>query len=110
MLRRLVLLRHARAVDLWTGPETPARGADHARPLTPDGQEDAVESGAELATRGWFPEPVLCSDSARTRQTWVSLAAALGSPSVSDEPSLYHADADTWLEELGLVEASVGTV
>jgi len=111
MLRRLLLFRHARAAGLLAPDGSGAApGGDHARPLVPSGQQDAVEVGAELAIRGWIPDAVLSSDSARTRQTWACLSVALGSPPVRFDHALYNADAETLIEEIGLVGDDVRTL
>ncbi len=112
MLRRLVLMRHARAAGLLAPDGSGlAKGGDHARPLTPDGREDAVDMGVALAVRGWGPDLVLSSDSARTKQTWACLSVGLGEDlPVRVERALYNADAETLLDELGVVEDEVRTV
>lgn len=108
---RLVLMRHARAAGLLAPDGSGlVRGGDHERPLEPAGREDAVDIGAALAARGWIPDAVISSDSARTRQTWACLAVALGAPPVTFGRALYHADAETLLDELGRVEPSVRTL
>jgi phosphohistidine phosphatase len=69
-MRTLVIMRHAKAVrpDGW---------ADVDRPLTRRGHADATAAGAWLAATRWHPGVVLCSTSARTRETWQDVATAL---------------------------------
>jgi phosphohistidine phosphatase len=72
-MRTLVIMRHAKAVrpDGW---------ADVDRPLTKRGHADATAAGAWLAATRWHPGVVLCSTSARTRETWQDVAATLVAP------------------------------
>jgi phosphohistidine phosphatase len=75
-----VIMRHAKAVrpDGW---------ADVDRPLTKRGHADATAAGAWLAATRWHPGVVLCSTSARTRETWQDVATALAAP--HDAPVRY---------------------
>jgi phosphohistidine phosphatase len=59
----LILFRHAKA------EQVPGK-ADHDRELTARGRRDAEAAGAWLHEHGLGAELVLCSSSARTRQTW----------------------------------------
>jgi len=71
-VRRLVLLRHAKA-------EHPAgQVPDAQRPLALLGRRQSGRIGATLAEAGLVPDLVLCSSSLRTRQTWDLARAALG--------------------------------
>jgi phosphohistidine phosphatase len=97
--RTLVLLRHAKA-------ERPDGLPDTDRSLTDRGHADAAAAGAWLLASGHVPDLVLCSPARRTRQTWHSVAIALGdagSPSVRYEPDLYDGDAEA---ALGIVAAA----
>ncbi|WP_030664711.1 histidine phosphatase family protein [Streptomyces rimosus] len=83
-LRRLLLLRHAKA-------DRPPGTADHERPLSERGRRDARAAGQLLAKEDWLPDLVLCSTALRTRETWDLAAAELaGLPPVRFEPRLYH--------------------
>ena len=94
-MKRLILTRHAKSS--WDDPSTP----DHDRPLNDRGKAAAVELGVWLASRGYIPGEVLCSDAVRTRKTWVGLAPALpGTPVLNLKPSLYHAGPDVMLAVL----------
>lgn len=66
----LMLLRHAKAVQQ-------SRGDDFARDLQEMGRRDVERLGGYLAARGIVPDFALVSASARTRQTFETLAAAL---------------------------------
>ncbi len=95
MTKRLILTRHAKSS--WDDPTM----ADHDRPLNERGRAAAADLGAWLASRGYAPGEVLCSDALRTRETWAGVAAALpGTPVVTLKPALYHAGPDVMLAVL----------
>jgi phosphohistidine phosphatase len=95
MTKRLILTRHAKSS--WDDPLTP----DHDRPLNDRGKAAAADLGDWLASRGYIPDEVLCSDALRTRKTWSGLAPALpGTPILNLKPSLYHAGPDVMLAVL----------
>lgn len=94
-MKRLILTRHAKSS--WDDPATP----DHERPLNKRGTAAAAELGVWLASRGYVPDEVLCSDALRTRKTWAGLAPALpGTPALHLKPALYHAGPDVMLAVL----------
>jgi phosphohistidine phosphatase len=69
-MRRLLLLRHAKAAqDTGEG--------DHARALTDRGRQDAVHMGHAMDTRGYIPNAVFCSTSRRTTETWELISPEL---------------------------------
>ena len=91
-MKRLILTRHAKSS--WDDPATP----DHDRPLNERGKAAAAELGTWLASRGYVPAEVLCSDALRTRGTWSGLAPALpDTPILHLKPALYHAGPDVML-------------
>lgn len=95
MTKRLILTRHAKSS--WDDPMTP----DHDRPLNDRGKVAAADLGAWLASRGYVPDEVLCSDALRTRKTWSGIAPALpGAPILTLKPALYHAGPDVMLAVL----------
>ncbi|MGQ7792635.1 SixA phosphatase family protein [Faunimonas sp. B44] len=57
-----MLLRHAKS-------DRPSGTADIDRPLSERGRRDAAAIGRVMAERGLQPETVICSPSARTRET-----------------------------------------
>jgi phosphohistidine phosphatase len=69
-MRRLFLLRHAKAAPL-------AVGDDFDRELTDRGREDARRLGAWLADRDHRPDYAIYSGSARTKETFAIVAEAL---------------------------------
>jgi phosphohistidine phosphatase len=95
MTKRLILTRHAKSS--WDDPLTP----DHDRPLNDRGKAAAADLGQWLASRGYVPDEVLCSDALRTRKTWSGIAPALpGTPILQLKPALYHAGPDVMLAVL----------
>ena len=98
-MRRLMLLRHAKAAPL-------GGAGDLVRSLAPRGREAAPVMGAYLAREMLFPDLVLVSPSARTRETWALVAAALPeATSVRFEERIYEASHDRLLEIVEEVEA-----
>jgi len=71
-LPRLLLLRHAKAERAGK-----ATARDFDRVLSERGERDAEEMGGVIAERGGAVDLVLCSSSARTRQTWEGVRPAL---------------------------------
>lgn len=95
MTKRLILIRHAKSA--WDDPLI----ADHDRPLNPRGLAAAHDLGQWLASRGYVPGEVLCSDALRTRETWAGIAPALpDAAEVTLKPALYHAGSDVMLAVL----------
>ncbi len=94
-MKRLILTRHAKSS--WDDPLTP----DHDRPLNERGKAAAADLGQWLASRGYVPDQVLCSDAVRTRKTFSGIAPALpGAPELELKPALYHAGPDVMLAVL----------
>ncbi|GAB4271412.1 MAG: histidine phosphatase family protein [Pararhodobacter sp.] len=95
MTKRLILTRHAKSS--WDDPTM----SDHDRPLNDRGKAAAADLGEWLASRGYIPDEVLCSDALRTRKTWSGIAPALpGTPVLVLKPALYHAGPDVMLAVL----------
>lgn len=95
MTRRLILTRHAKSA--WDDPTM----KDHDRPLNARGRAASADLGAWLASRGYLPDEVLCSDALRTRETWEGIAPAIPAPpQVTLKPALYHAGPDVMLAVL----------
>lgn len=94
-MKRLILTRHAKSS--WDDPTM----ADHDRPLNERGKAAAADLGQWLASRGYVPEEVLCSDSLRTRKTFSGIAPALpATPVLELKPALYHAGPDVMMAVL----------
>ncbi|WP_209426062.1 histidine phosphatase family protein [Pararhodobacter sp. SW119] len=95
MTKRLILTRHAKSS--WDDPVM----SDHDRPLNDRGRAAAVDLGAWLASRGYLPDAVLCSDAVRTRETWEGIAPAFAAPpEIILKSALYHAGAVVMLAVL----------
>ncbi len=98
--RRLILIRHAKAVD-----EDVA--GDHARRLSERGRGDAAELGDWLKARQLAPELALCSSASRTRET----LAALGNniPTILSD-RLYLASTNEMLGQIQATDDAVSTL
>lgn len=95
MTKRLILTRHAKSA--WDDPAM----KDHDRPLNARGRTAAADLGGWLASRGYLPDEVLCSDALRTRETWEGIAPALPAPPKATlKPALYQAGPDVMLAVL----------
>jgi phosphohistidine phosphatase len=104
-MRRLLLLRHAKAERLQGG------GRDQDRVLAQRGRADAKTLGAYLARHAFIPERALVSTAVRTRETWTLLTAAMGkTPPVSFEERLYDASPDAILQTIKETGPDTGTL
>lgn len=102
-VRRLTLMRHAKAVQV---AET-----DQARPLAGRGRRDARAAGALLAARGEGPGLALVSPALRTRESWELVRAGLGAdPQVWFDQTLYDGGGPALVELLAAVEPDVSSV
>lgn len=102
MPRRLILLRHAKSD--WTD----ADATDHARVLNARGRAACDIIGPWLAARGHVPDEVLCSDAARTQETWARIAPHVASaPAPTLRPDLYLAEPGRML---GALQGAAGPV
>ncbi|MBM2616792.1 histidine phosphatase family protein [Actinoplanes sp. LDG1-06] len=109
-VRTLVILRHAKA-------ETPDESPDFDRRLTTRGETDADAAGAWLADERLYPDLVLCSAAARTRQTWQGVSIALAqvrpgsaAPEVRYEKGLYYGGPTEVFDLMRKVPDTVRTV
>lgn len=74
---------------------------DFDRPLAPRGEKAAPRMGAFIMERGLVPDLILCSGSARTRQTLALVAANWPSkPDILYEDAFYHATAPVHFAQL----------
>lgn len=73
-MRRLLLLRHAKAER----PEPDKQ--DTARALIPRGRKDAARIGAYMANHALVPDRVIISPAKRTQETWKHAASAFRAP------------------------------
>jgi len=104
-MRRLLLLRHAKAVRLQGG------GSDRDRGLEERGRADARTVGQYLARHGAIPARALVSSATRTRETWALLAAAFQpAPPVDFDDRLYEAAPETILGAINQAADDTGTL
>lgn len=106
MDRTLVLLRHAKA-------DRPNGVTDLDRPLTERGHADSAVAGTWLMKHGYLPDLVVCSPSKRTRQTWHSVAVALGQSAAKQvryERKVYEGAAEDLLKVLRTVDPDARVV
>ena len=93
-MRRLVLLRHAKAAR-------EAGGGDRERPLTRRGREDAARAGRYLVEEKLLPNLAVVSDARRARETLDCAMQASGrSFKVLIDPEIYLAEDFVLLAEL----------
>ncbi|HUL85553.1 MAG TPA: histidine phosphatase family protein [Actinomycetota bacterium] len=93
-MRRLILLRHAKSS--WDDPDL----ADVDRPLSARGRTAARAMAAHLRAHPVHPDLILCSPSARTRETLALVAPSLGSVETRFDEALYTFDAGAALDHL----------
>jgi phosphohistidine phosphatase len=104
-VRRLLLLRHAKAVPA----EAPL--ADIARPLAPRGETDARRIADRLGQH-YRPTLIVASPATRAQQTAQIVAAALHYPpqAVALERRLYLAEPATLVDAIALQDAAAETL
>ena len=102
-MRRLMLLRHAKAV-------ASARGGDIERPLAPRGRAAVPVLGAYLAAETLLPDLALVSPARRTHETWDLLAPSLGPTPMRIEPRIYEAPSERLLAVVQETDADVRTL
>jgi phosphohistidine phosphatase len=102
-MRRLMLLRHAKAA--------PADGtADIDRPLVERGRQALPRVAAHLADEQLIPDLAVVSTARRARETWDVVAPTLGDVPARFEPRIYEAPADRILKVVREVESQVRTL
>lgn len=102
MRRTIMLMRHAKSS--WDDP----RHADFDRPLANRGRLAATLMGTYLVEERLIPDRVLCSSSARTRETWRRAAMETGrNIPVEYLESLYEASTGTILSEIAKLDDDV---
>ena len=93
-MRRLLLLRHAKAVPH-------SKGGDIARELSPRGRRDAERMGRFMFEAGLLPDAILVSPSVRTRETLAMLTSRWPEATIVDtRRALYLGESTTLLEEV----------
>lgn len=100
--RRLLLLRHAKAVP--GGADL----ADFDRPLAGRGEKAAAQIGRHMTEHGLVPGLVLCSPACRTRQTWQIVSRYMPETRTLMPDSLYDfGNGDTLLAAIRSYGATV---
>ena len=104
-MRRLLLLRHSKAVQAEPGEP------DFERPLIPRGRRGARRVGQYLAREKQMPELILCSSAKRTRETLAGLLVFLSQDAeIAVERGLYMASAGQLLARIRAVRPGVRSV
>ncbi|MEP6906498.1 MAG: histidine phosphatase family protein [Pseudoxanthomonas sp.] len=91
-MRELILLRHAHAEPCAPGV------ADMDRPLSAEGQAEAVAAGRWLVEQGLVPDRILCSPARRARETLEAVLGVIGSVEQTLEDRIYEATSGTLAE------------
>ena len=102
-MRRLMLLRHAKAAP-------PDGMADIDRPLAERGRQALPRVAAHLADEQLFPDLALVSTARRARETWEVVAPRLGEVPARFEPRIYEAPVDRLLKVVREVGPEVRTL
>ena len=103
-MRRLILMRHAKAVP-------PEGMADEDRPLATRGRFAMEKIAHFFAEKDLTPDLVLVSTSVRTRETWALLAPAFAKkPAHRFEKELYSASKETLYGMIQSIPAPVQTL
>ncbi len=102
MARRLLLVRHAKAVA--------AAGTDAQRPLADRGHRDATAAGRWLADRGVVPDLVVVSPALRAQETWADAARALEPHEEHVDGRIYENTVDDLLSVVADTSHDVGTL
>jgi phosphohistidine phosphatase len=104
-MRRLLLLRHAKAERSRPGE------LDHERTLAARGRGDAPRVGAYMVRHAFMPDLVLVSTSARTRETWELASTAFEEvPPVKFDERIYEAGPQAILKVIKETSPHVGTL
>lgn len=102
LTRTLVVMRHARASQ---------EGSDLERDLEPEGQRDAMAAGRWLMGQAVSADAAIVSAAKRAVRTWEAVSTGAGWDVEPDvDRALYHADPDSALDLVRLVEPDAATV
>ena len=92
-MKRLVLLRHAKAAPKGTGE-------DFDRVLAPAGRSDMAPIARRFQDDDMRPDLALVSPSARTRETWDLVEGSLEDVAVAFDERIYEAPVEQLIEVL----------
>lgn len=104
VMRRLILLRHAKAEAARPG------GGDFGRRLTGRGRRDAAAMGAVLAARKFAPDLALTSTARRAEETWECASPAFPKTRLEALEELYDAAPHTIFEAVRRSENAADTL
>jgi len=94
-MRYILLMRHAKSS--WDNRSQ----SDHARPLNLQGQNASEAMAKTLHAKGFAPDEIWASDSARTTETAKIIMRVLPGPqTVKYNPKLYHASGQKIIEQI----------
>lgn len=100
-MRRLLLLRHAKA-------DTPRDVNDHDRPLAPKGHLQSTLMGKYMAREKLLPDLAIVSTARRTQETWQLVQQAFTAPvEQRDDAGIYEALVNDICRVINKAEASV---
>jgi phosphohistidine phosphatase len=104
-MRRLLLLRHAKA------ERAKPNGRDHERALEERGRADARRIGGYLARHNFVPDRALVSPATRTRETWALASQALEqTPAADFDERIYEATPQAILKAIQETPPNVRTL
>ncbi|CAO4153708.1 SixA phosphatase family protein [Methylorubrum aminovorans] len=103
MMRRLLLLRHAKSAY-------PQEVGDIDRPLNPRGREAAPLMGAYIARESLAPDHVMVSPARRTQETWEAVRGELPETPMETVTSIYEAPASRILDAIRSAPAEAQTL
>ena len=105
-MKKLVIIRHAKAADPLAGM------ADFDRPLTDKGKADAEIMGLVLGNLGYQPDLIISSPARRTRQTAKRIARGTGydENSILFPENMYHCTPSIIEQIVSALVPSVKTV
>lgn len=103
-MKRIYLLRHAKAE--WDD-ENPS---DYARPLSPEGRDEALVMGEYMRKASMIPDAVLCSPARRTRETLETVGENLVMPVPVFETTIYESGCTDLLYRLRDVRDDAASV
>jgi phosphohistidine phosphatase len=96
LMRRLILLRHAKTERAEPGER------DRDRKLVKRGRADVSVIGAYMANHGLLPDLAIVSPAKRTQETWTLLAAAFAKvPRMVADDRLYSASSEKLIGVIG---------
>jgi phosphohistidine phosphatase len=103
-MRRLMLLRHAKA-------DRPSGIGDHERPLTDRGRTDSARMGAYMAAAGLVPDLAIVSSARRAQETWTLARPAFAADIVQrDDRRIYEASAAAIAKAIGETGAETSSL